>query len=125
MNAFDNFQVEVNEWQRKTFPESTKATVLTHLYREAKELREKGTPDEAADVLLLLIAFADKAGFSLFDAARDKFEICKARKWGQPDAQGVREHVRDLEMARPKKWYGTCLDCGADRPCGNSLHEQS
>lgn len=91
----DDFQREVGEWQARTFPESTKATVLTHLRREVRELRESGNPEEIADCLLLLIAYSNKAGVSLMDLARRKFEVCKAREWGEPDAQGVREHVRD------------------------------
>lgn len=92
---FDDFQREVGEWQARTFPESTRGTVAAHLGREVEELRESGDPEEIADCLLLLIAYAGKAGVSLMDLARRKFEVCKARKWGEPDAQGVREHVRD------------------------------
>lgn len=93
--AFDVLQAEINEWQRKTFPESTKDTVLKHLTREVKELRDTHNPEEAADCVMLLIAFADKSGVCLLDLVRKKFEICKKRQWGEPDDQGVREHVRE------------------------------
>lgn len=92
--AFDVLQAEINEWQRKTFPESTEDTVLEHLTREVKELCDTRDPVEAADSVMLLVAFADKRGLCLLDLVRKKFEINKKRKWGEPDAQGVREHIR-------------------------------
>ncbi len=92
--AFDVLQAEINVWQRKTFPESTKETVLKHLSREVKELCDHQNPEEAADCTMLLLAFSEKCGICLLDAVRAKFEICKKREWGEPDAEGVREHVR-------------------------------
>lgn len=99
---FDRFQAEVSAWQRKTFPESTKKTVLVHMKREVKELGEKrgklhAEAAELADILHLLVAYADKIGVSLMDETRKKFKINQNRKWGVPDAEGVREHVRDEE----------------------------
>lgn len=91
----DRFQKEVNEWQAVTFPESTKETVLTHLKREAAEISLSQDPMEAADIFLLLMAFLGKSGVLLSTVAREKFEICKKRKWGEPDSEGVREHVRE------------------------------
>lgn len=92
---FEAFQRKVNRWQAKTFPESTIKTVLKHLTREVRELRKTNDPEEAADCLMLLIAFCGKKGVSLFKEVQAKFRICKKRKWGEPDADGVREHVRD------------------------------
>lgn len=100
--AFDVIQCRIGDWQRATFPESTEETVLTHLKRELDEFLVSRKPDEAADCLMLFISFAEKRGFCLLDALLDKFEICKKRKWGKPDAQGVREHVRE-----PKSDGGT------------------
>lgn len=52
---------------------------------------------EAADVFLLLLHFSHRSGFSLMDEARRKLEINKRRQWGEPDAEGVVEHVREEE----------------------------
>lgn len=30
-----------------------------------------------------------------------------------------------LDPAKIKPWYGTCIDCGAERPCGIPLHKDS
>ena len=54
----------------------------------------ENTRSEAADCLLLLMHHAHKSGYSLQRAARDKFEMLKTRTWGEPDEQGVVEHVR-------------------------------
>lgn len=39
--------------------------------------------------------------------------------------RGRTEMRPGLDPAKAKPWYGTCLDCGEERPCGNSLHKDS
>jgi hypothetical protein len=99
--ALDLLQAKVNAWQAMTFPESTVETVLTHLAREMRELDTKRNAEETADCVMLLMAFAGKLGFSLIGAVLDKFEVCKKRTWGEPDAEGVREHVREHVQDSP------------------------
>lgn len=53
------------------------------------------TPTEAADVTLLALHLAHKAGFSLLAVAHTKHEANRARRWGDPDAAGVVEHLRE------------------------------
>jgi len=90
-------------WSRATFPRSSVASVATHLEREAGELRAAarigGAPtaeaeEEIADVQMLLWVLADKLGGSIDLAVRRKLEVCKSREWGQPDREGVVEHIR-------------------------------
>lgn len=59
------------------------------------EFRRDQSAEEAADIYLLLLSFCDRNGRDLQEEARKKFEINKGRKWGPPDAEGVREHIRE------------------------------
>lgn len=49
--------------------------------------------EECADIMHLLFQVADKCGFDLLEATREKFEINKGRTWGEPDERGVVRHV--------------------------------
>jgi hypothetical protein len=81
-------------WAQATFPMQTNGSILEHLRREVKELQDSDDPQEAADCLLLLLAYAHRNGFDLFSEAVKKFHINQERQWGEPDAHGVVEHVR-------------------------------
>jgi NTP pyrophosphatase (non-canonical NTP hydrolase) len=107
----DELQAEVGRWAERVFVRATPATVVAHLGREVAELAEvEATPfpdrdrpasarglagREAADCLLLLLHYAHQRGFSLREAAEAKFAAIQGRTWGEPDAEGVVEHVRD------------------------------
>lgn len=90
----NDFQKRVSAWQDKTFPWATADSVIAHLKREMVELDEDRTEEEAADCLLLLIGFANKTGFDLFQAAEEKFKVVQLREYGEPDDEGVSEHIR-------------------------------
>ena len=93
--SFDDLSKRVQEWQRETFPDATPHSVAAHLRKEAKELSENPSDYyEAADCALLLIGHAQAAGYDLFNAIREKFAIVQQRQWGEPDADGVVEHIR-------------------------------
>jgi hypothetical protein len=101
--GMDHFQVAVGTWAEATFPQATKGSIVAHLRREVEELgasAQLGPPEdeerEAADCVLLLLHFAHKRGFSLLAAAHEKFATNQARHWGEPDAEGVVEHVEDI-----------------------------
>ena len=92
--SFNVLLTEISEWARKTFPEQSGHSISNHLYREAKELLAiPNDPEEMADVIMLVADLADYYGIDLKEAVRKKFEICKARTWGEPDSEGVYEHV--------------------------------
>jgi hypothetical protein len=87
-----------------------KGALITTLYAELKaeafdqidrigERRRDphATPAESADVFLLALHLAHKQGFSLLAVAHTKHEENRARAWGEADAAGVVEHVRDGE----------------------------
>lgn len=95
---FENFIVELREWQKETFPYATTESTKEHLRREALELQDavggQELAAEIADVFILLLQLADMEGFSLFQAAHSKFEQLKKRAWKAPDEFGVVEHVK-------------------------------
>lgn len=84
---------EVRLWQRETFPLSSPSSRAAHLLKEAHELNAR--PDdheEAADVQMLLAGLRTNA--ELVAAVRAKLAVCRTRTWGDPDANGVVEHLR-------------------------------
>lgn len=91
---FREFALRVNEFQRRTFPASTRESVVAHLKKEVDELSDSHDRYEAADCLLLLIAHADKAGYDLLSAALEKFEMVKLRKWRPVNSEGFQEHIK-------------------------------
>lgn len=86
---------EAISWGDATFPHETLRSLAIHIRKEARELwRNPTDPHEIADVLMLTFALAHMAGVDPVAALREKLAICKAREWGEPDADGVTEHVR-------------------------------
>lgn len=102
MSELSEFQREVGEWGDKIFNPNgyNKYSFcdgrIKHFMKEAQELSEscfRHIPKESADCFLLLLHIAHIQGFDLFDEARKKLEINHKRKWGEPDKDGVIEHV--------------------------------
>jgi len=94
-----HLQDEIAQWSDATFGSSRPATrPLHHLAKEILELLE--APDdqmEYADCLILLLdAFRMGGGSAddLIETCFQKLEINKKRKWGDPDENGVVEHIR-------------------------------
>lgn len=106
--SVENILAESVPWSERTFPQSTANSVTVHLMREWWELKASGFEDasEYADVVLLMAHLAFKKGFNLVEAVREKFEINKAREWGEVDAEGVVEHVRDGHPPFEDSEYG-------------------
>ena len=91
-------QHEVGSWGDETFPHSTPDSVLAHLKREVQELLDADPANrqaECADVVMLLMHIAHKEGWSLERAVLMKLAINQSRSWGEPDEQGVVEHIRE------------------------------
>lgn len=83
------------QWASVTFPKANAATTLEHFRREALELVQKpGDAGEIADCVLLLSHHAKHTGVDLTKAVREKMAENRNRKWGQPDAHGVVEHMK-------------------------------
>lgn len=112
VSDFAAFAADVQQWQRETFPGGSAIGAVNHLLEEAGELadelerhRETGddnalglAEEEAADVLLLLIAVAGLVGFDLLAAARTKMVKNRQRIWeSTPNRRGYRKHIDQAE----------------------------
>lgn len=100
----DQFE-EITKWQKETFPKATTHSKLTHLIDEIDELHLSITHNnglekrlEFADCFFLLFGAAASDGLTYDDicnAIQEKFEINKLRKWGQPNENGVINHIKN------------------------------
>jgi hypothetical protein len=112
MNSFRRLQKEAFEWSESQFgskEERGPEGPLNHLKKEIDEVLEnQDDVEEWADVLLLVLDGMSRVGMSVNyveDAAWDKLNINKRRKWSPPDADGVSEHVREApETVEPLRW---------------------
>ena len=92
-------QRDVATWAAGTFPAATLASTFAHLRRELAEVEaDPADPVEWADVLLIFLHASHRFGGMSWErilaAAREKFAVNQQRRWGEPDAEGVVEHVR-------------------------------
>ena len=94
---------EICKWQKETFPKSTAHSKSCHLRQEVEELiddLETGNWKrrlEFADCFILLYGAAAADGMTLqdiTDAMHEKMEINYKRKWGNPDENGVVNHIK-------------------------------
>ncbi len=96
MASIDDIQGQVGSWHRKHFKddqrESIGSRIVGKAYEELSELdiaqaawhrsRREGldnVADEAADVVLCMLALADREGFDLWPAVLKKFAVNVAR----------------------------------------------
>ncbi len=110
------WQATIDKWASKTF-DHTALGIWKHLVREVVELGEaldishgemqatcdralrrysekhRTTATEEADCIILLLALAGYQGDDLEGALAAKHEINLEREWGEPDAEGIREHM--------------------------------
>lgn len=98
--------ISITNWQDKTFPNSTALSKVEHLKQECEELyleivgfhkANHKAGFELADCLILLYGVAAKLGLSYDDINNvidDKMKINMERKWGEPDANGVVNHIK-------------------------------
>lgn len=105
------FMDDVHEWADNTFgKERTALAPLYHLKKEVDEAilaiqnedhlidfqKIRNTKKELADCFILILNATSKYGLTfndLFETAKDKMKINKSRKWGEPDNNGVVEHI--------------------------------
>ena len=99
MKSTDLFQFIHGLWSDKTFGISSPLVPLHHLRKEVDEvIAAPADITEYADCYLLLMDAARLAGFSMTDienAAEAKYLTNLTRQWGEPDTNGVREHIRE------------------------------
>lgn len=103
------FQDDLAQWTDATFGENrAPSRSLHHLKEEVEELiLDEYDHYEYADAFILLLDCARRAGLTAKDLlakAYEKLEINKKRKWGPPDANGVRHHIKDANIVLHKCW---------------------
>jgi NTP pyrophosphatase (non-canonical NTP hydrolase) len=101
MNDLDRIQRTIGGWAEATF-DHTAEGIADHIKEEAQGLidaLEAGNPDkireEAADIEILVLTFANFVGFSLYDAVMDpktgKHAVNQSRTWVRCD-DGITRH---------------------------------
>jgi hypothetical protein len=95
----------ISKWQQETFGQATALSKVAHLEQEVEELRaaiEYDLPEkhlEYADCFILLFGSAASDGMDydmICEAINEKMAINRQRKWGNPDANGVVNHISDV-----------------------------
>jgi hypothetical protein len=88
----------------KTFGKKRSYTIpLYHLKEEIDEvISSNGSQFEYADCLLLLLdsyrkKHPDKSIDYFLSVCDEKIELCKKRKWGKPDKNGVVRHIKEKD----------------------------
>lgn len=102
MGRFEQLAADHAEWSQETFGADTDRDwtgPLAHMKKEISEVEEQPFDrEEWADLLLLLLDAARRAGFNatgLVMAAEYKLSINKNRTWSAPNADGSVEHERN------------------------------
>jgi len=96
-DSLDAWQAALGAWTRRTFGGSRTRETLIHLAEEVAELLDAeaagtGHEEEAADVLILLLCYADRRGFSLAEALARKHAVNLGRAWREGE-DGMVRHV--------------------------------
>jgi hypothetical protein len=96
MNKLQELQDKIDDWADERG--ASMVGTLKHLQEEVEHL--KGNPYDPlaiADVYILLLRVASRAGFSTEDmylAAEAKHTINLSREWLEPDSDGVVRHKK-------------------------------
>lgn len=99
MTKLDIIRARISEFSNTKFGKRPYTAPLYHMTKEVLEAIDSGEPEEYADILLLLLDSWSKRfpGIStdeLLRAAEEKIEVLWTRKYGEPDENGVYEHIR-------------------------------
>ena len=95
---------EITQWQNETFGQATALSKIAHLAEEMQELvtdlqnKDPNRRLEFADCFILLFGAAASDGMSyekILEAIEEKMLINYQRKWGNPNENGVVNHIRD------------------------------
>lgn len=102
--TIEPLQMQIHEWQCKTFPGQSPSGQVEHLKRELDEcLAQPDDIEEHADALILLLGFFSRQGHAIEDviiAAKEKHAKNLLRKWPTaPDEGGVFHHLEEGKAA--------------------------
>jgi hypothetical protein len=95
LTTMDALQADVWDWINTTFePRGRPRSFALKAAEEIAELAESGSPEEAADAVIALLAYCACIGVSLADRIVQKMQVNRARTWTQ-DEHGIAHHVED------------------------------
>lgn len=90
------FQVGVTAWADRMFPDRTADEILRKMLIEVEELIEdRVTPDEYADVVILVLDLASQYGIDIERAVLDKMAVNERRQWRRDPTTGTMQHIED------------------------------
>ena len=91
-------QHDTGTWADQTFPKSSNESICKHLEEELVEFLDDQSPEEAADIVLLLMHHAHKNGYNLLYEAEKKLLKNKRRTWeSEPNKDGYYKHTKEGE----------------------------
>jgi len=90
------FQVGITAWADRMFPDRTADEILRKMLIEVEELIEdRVTPDEYADVVILVLDLASQYGIDIERAVLDKMAVNEHRQWRRDPATGTMQHMEE------------------------------
>lgn len=90
--TWDDLHREHLAWWHLALPDMTADDWAKKFQEEAEEFLKDPSGTEASDCLGVLFAWAEADGVDLLQAAFDKLEVCRHRKWARrPD--GTYHHI--------------------------------
>lgn len=90
------FQVGITAWADRMFPDRTADEILRKMLIEVEELIEdRVTPDEYADVVILVLDLASQYGIDIERAVLDKMAVNEHRRWRRDPATGTMQHIEE------------------------------
>jgi len=99
MQDLSDLQLKISAWSEEINPDQTIESLLKHLVEEAEDLLKDAYNSMAyADVIILLLAAAKKANYSvteLIQATETKMTLNQARIFLPPDKDGITRRKAD------------------------------
>lgn len=92
--SMGTLQREIKAWADAQFPGRTLEGLYNKLKDEIREFIDTPTPDELADVFILILDWAEMNGWNMQQAINRKMNINLNRQWILDPSRGVWQHVR-------------------------------
>lgn len=88
----------ITNWADKVFPQRTQQSALLKMYEEIGELvKNPKSPDEYADICIMLFDLARMNGVNVAQAIEHKMYVNEHRTWRETEA-GTMQHLSDNEV---------------------------
>jgi len=94
-----SIEQEIKDWHIATFPNANNKAILDKAFEEMREFTAEAVHgyddmyEEAADVVIVLIALFERNNRHLLEYVHHKMEVNKKRIWGEEDKNGGKPRV--------------------------------